>query len=53
VETKWHGAVSDLIIMLNCISIATDVGRWQLDGMVLHWGISFEITKGISVPRLL
>jgi hypothetical protein len=32
--------------------IAAYVGGWQLSGVALYWGILFEITQEISVPRL-
>jgi hypothetical protein len=50
-ETKWHSTVLDLIIFH--ISFATNAGGWLLAEVVFYQGIPFEITQGISVPRLL
>jgi hypothetical protein len=44
-ETKLHGAVSDLIIMLSGTFVLY-VGGCQLAGVAFYWGIPFEITYG-------
>jgi hypothetical protein len=54
VETKWHGAVLDLITMLYGTFVLpqmlADGSYW---GMALYQGIPFEIREGISVLRCL
>jgi hypothetical protein len=52
VETKWHGGLSDFIIMLNDTFVLSDVGGLWLLGVAFYWGIPFEITQRIFVSRL-
>jgi hypothetical protein len=46
VETKWHGTVLDLIIMLNGIAcIATNVGGLQLAGLAFYRGFPLKLHR--------
>jgi hypothetical protein len=51
VEIRWHGTVSDVIIMLNGTSVLPHVGGSGLHGLTCYRGIAIEITQEISVPR--
>jgi hypothetical protein len=43
-ETIWHGAVSDLIIMLKDAFYCHRCWRMVDSGVICHQGISLEIT---------
>jgi hypothetical protein len=43
-DRNQHGAVSNLIIMLNGTIVLPRTGLWRLAGVTLYRGVPFEIT---------